>query len=232
LKKTALVWLLVVLGAGGVFSQSNFVRGEDLFLRNKPQEALVFLELSMGEDPANIKTFLYLGVVYQQLDRLDEAVAVYRRILPHAGEETARVAYNLGNVYLMKGDAALAEQYYTQAITADSGYASAYLNRANTRVRGGSLREAIPDYEQYLTLEPRSPKRPRIEQLLTLIRREFAEAERRRLLEEEEALAAAERRRQLLEEVSASLQAAAEDTRGLSAGSEDVLEYDGEFELE
>jgi tetratricopeptide (TPR) repeat protein len=179
-----------------------------------------------------VEAFLYLGIVYEQLGRLDEAVAVYRKILPRAGAETARVAYNLGNAYYSKGNAVFAEQYYTQAIEADGAFASAWLNRANTRVKTGSLRESLSDYETYLSLEPRSPKRPEIERLAAFIREEFAAAERRRLLEEEAARAEAERRQRLLDEVSASLQSAADDARGLSAGSEDVMGYEGEFELE
>ena len=223
----ALVFLGPVL-----FAQTSFTRGEELFMQNRPKEALVFLENAVAEDPAHVKAFLYLGIVYQQLERLDEAVAVYRKILPGAGAETARVACNLGNVYYRKGDAASAEQYYTLAIEADGAWASAWLNRANTRVKAGSLRESLADYERYLDLEPRSPRRPGIERLMALIREEFAAAERRRLLEEEAARAEAERRQRLLDEVSASLQSAADDARGLSAGSEEVMGYEGEFELE
>jgi tetratricopeptide (TPR) repeat protein len=215
-----------------LFAQSNFVRGEELFMQNRPGEALVFLENAVAEDPAHVKAFLYLGIVYQQLDRLDEAIAAYRKILPRAGAETARIAYNLGNAYYGKGSAVFAEQYYTQAIEADNAYASAYLNRANTRVKTGSLKESLSDYEQYLTLEPRSLKRPQIERLIAFIREEFAAEERRKLLAEETARADAERRQRLLDEVSASLQSAADDSKGLSAGSEDVMGYEGEFELE
>jgi tetratricopeptide (TPR) repeat protein len=221
--------LLVVLP---VFSQSNFNRGEELFMQNKPREALVFLENAVAEDPAHVTAFYYLGRVYEQLDRFDEAIAAYRRILPRAGTETVRIAFNLGNAYFMKGNAAFAEQYYTQAIGADSVFAPAYLNRANARIRGGSLREAMADYELYLSLEPRSPKRPEIERMIAFIREEFAAEERRRMMAEEAARAEAERRQRLLEEVSASLQSAAEDSRGLSTGSEGVQDYEGEFELE
>jgi hypothetical protein len=51
-------------------------------------------------------------------------------------------------------------------------------------------------------------------------------------MEEARAAAEAERRQRLLEEVAASLQSSAEETQGLSSGSEDVQGYDGEFELE
>jgi tetratricopeptide (TPR) repeat protein len=228
-----MVGLALFFGAGeGGFAQNAFAQGEELFIRNKPREALGYLETAVAEDPAHIRAALYLGMAYEQLNRAEDAIAVYRRILPRGGAETARIAYNLGNAYYNQGNVTFASQYYTQAIEADPAYASAYLNRANTLIRTNSLKEAILDYEFYLSLEPHSPQRPRIEELVALIREEFAEEERRRIRAEEEARAEAERKRRLLEEVSASLQAAAEETRGLSAGAEDVLEYEGEFELE
>jgi tetratricopeptide (TPR) repeat protein len=233
LRNSALVWgILALCSAGIVHGQSSFTRGEELFMQNKPREALAFLESTVADDPAHVRAFLYLGIAYQQLDRIDDAIAAYRKILPRGGPETARIAYNLGNAYYSKGNAVFAEQFYTQAIETDSTYVPAYLNRANTRVKSGSLREALTDYETYLTLNPRSSKRTEIERLASFIREEFAAGERRKLLAEEAARAEAERRQRLLEEVSASLQAAADESHGLSAGSEDVQGYDGEFELE
>jgi tetratricopeptide (TPR) repeat protein len=230
--KPLLTAVLCLCMAGAGYAQTNFARGEELFMQNKPKEALVFLENTVAEDPAHVKAFLYLGLVYQQLGRVDEAIAAYRKILPRGGGETARIAYNLGNAYYVKGNAVFADQFYTQAIEADPSYASAYLNRANTRVKTGALSQAIPDYEFYLTLEPRSPKRPEIESIVAFIREEFAAEERRKLLAEETARAEAERKKRLLEEVSASLQASAEDSKGLSAGAEGVQGYDGDFVLE
>jgi tetratricopeptide (TPR) repeat protein len=210
----------------------DFQRGEELFLRNRPAEAVGFLEKTAAAEPSNIPAALYLAMAYEQLGRADNAIAVYKRILPTGGAYTALIAYNLANAYYAKGTAVFAEQFYTRAIEADPGYASAYLNRANTRIKTGALKDAIPDYELYLTLEPASPKRPRIERLISLIREEEAAVERRRLAAEAAALAEEERRRQLIDEVSASLQAAAEETQGFTAGSEDITGYEGEFELE
>ena len=225
-------FLLLYVCVPALGAQSSFTRGEELFMQNKPQEALKYLESAVSEDPAHVQAFLYLGIVYLQINRLDDAIATYKKILPRGGIETARIAYNLGNAYFSKGEPAFALQYYNQAIEADPSYSSAYLNRANALVKNGELLEALADYELYLSLEPGSRQREQVLRMLAFIRDEFASEERRRVMAEEAARAEAERRRRLLEEVTESLQAAAEDARGLSAGHEDVQDYDSEFELE
>ncbi|MDR1585926.1 MAG: tetratricopeptide repeat protein [Treponema sp.] len=231
--------LLLLFGAILSSAQANFRRGEELFMQNKPKEALVYLENSIAEDPAHVQAFLYLGIVYEQLNRIDEAIAAYRKILPRARNLTPYVAANLGNAYFRKGNIEYAEQFYTQALEADPVYASAYLGRANSRVKAGSLKEAIVDYELYLSLEPRSSRRPEIERLIALIREDFAAEERRKLLAEEAEREEAERqqrllaeKQRLLDEVSASLQSSADNSQGLSTGIESVEGYEGEFELE
>jgi len=227
-----LVFFLFVCGVPALCAQTSFARGEDLFMQNKPQEALKYLETAAAEDPAHVQAFLYLGIVYLQLNRVDDAIVVLKKILPKGGAETARIAYNLGNAYYVKGNADLARQFYSQAIQADPSYASAYLNRANALVKSGQLQDALGDYETYLSKEPNSPKRDQVVKLMAFIREEFAAAERRRVMAEEAARAEAERKKRLLEEVTGSLQAAAEDSKGLSAGTEDVQDYDNEFELQ
>jgi tetratricopeptide (TPR) repeat protein len=231
-KKAILTLGFIAMALGVAYGQSSFAQGEELFLHNKPQEALAYLESAVAEDPGNIRAFLYLGIAYQQLQRLDEAIVVYRRALPMAGQDTALIAFNLGNIYYAKGNVPQAEDCYTQALAANPGYASAYLNRANARLTRKALREALGDYEFYLSLEPNSAKRGRIQQLIVAIRADFATAERERILAEAQAAAEAERKRRILEEAAASLQSAVDETKGLSSGSEDVLGYDGEIELE
>jgi len=231
LKKINLVffWLFTVVFCYG---QSNFSKGEELMMQNKPAEAVIFLENAVGEDPAHAVGWLYLGVVYEQLNRLDEAIAVYRRVLPTAGNLSANIAFNLGNAYFSKGNSELAEQYYTQAIGFNSVYSRAYLGRANTRIKSGNLRNAIDDYEQYMTLEPRSTQKAKIDQLVTLVRAELAAEERRRILAEEEERRLAEERQRLLDAVSASLNSVADNSKGISSGTENVEGYEGEFILE
>jgi tetratricopeptide (TPR) repeat protein len=232
MRKTMFLPLLAALWIPFLGAQASLSQGEDYFMQNKPQEAIPFLENAVLENPNETRAYLYLGIAYQQLNRLDDAVAVYLKALPKGGSETARIACNLGNLYFAMGKADSAEHYYTQALEADPSYAAAYLNRANIRIKTSALQDALLDYEFFLSLEPRSPKRIKIEQLVALIRSEFAAQERQRLLAEEAARAEAVRRQRLLEEVSSSLQAAAEESEGLSSGAEAVQGYEGEFELE
>jgi tetratricopeptide (TPR) repeat protein len=79
------------------------------------------------------------------------------------------------------GSNAEAEASYTRAITADRTYVSAYLGRANTRMKTGSIPAAVTDYEQYLQLEPNTPQKETILQLLAYIRAALAESEQQTL---------------------------------------------------
>ena len=231
MKKFSLCAALVFL-ASLSFGQENFGRGEDLFMQNRPTEAAIFFESAIAQDPTHVMAHLYLGIAYEQMGRLDEAIAVYRQVLGRAGDMTAIIATNLGNAYFRRGLIVDAIAMYAHSMEADRSYAPAYLGRANARIREGSLNDAISDYEQYLLLEPRAPQRTNIERLIMYIRAEFVEAERLRRVAEENARAEAERRRRMLEEVSASLQGAAGASQGLSAGAEDIEAFEGEFELE
>ncbi|MDR0410795.1 MAG: tetratricopeptide repeat protein [Treponema sp.] len=163
---------LLVLPSWGFALDDNFSKGEELFLQDKPAESLAYLQAAAAAPDAPPQTFLYLGIAYIQLGRMNEAVAVYRQILPSAGEYTALVAFNLGNLYYARNDFVTAEDYYNQSIDADPSFASAYLNRANTRLRKGETTFAIADYWQYLSLKGDSEKRPQIEQILTVLQGE------------------------------------------------------------
>ena len=228
-KPLVILWLLTAVFCYG---QSNFTRGEELLMQNKPAEAVGFLEQAVAEDPAHVQANLYLGIVYEQLGRTEQAITVYRRILPQAGNLSANVANNLGNAYFQRGNTDEAERYYTEAIGHNSVYSRAYLGRANTRIKAGNLMSAVTDYEQYLLLEPATAQRANIERLIALLRQEAATAELRRQMAEEEERRLAEERQRLLDSVSASLQSAADSSQGLSTGAESVEGYEGEFVLE
>jgi tetratricopeptide (TPR) repeat protein len=160
-----------------LFAQNNnFDQGEALFLQNKLEESLAYLEAVITAPDAPLQAYLYLGVVYQQINRPDDAVVLYKKILPHAGDSTALVAYNLGNIYYGKKDFLSAETCYTQAIQEDGSFAPAYLNRANTRLQNGNIDQAVADYTYYLVLDSDTPQRTQIEAVLAAIQKAGDEA--------------------------------------------------------
>jgi len=189
IKKIAFVLVFIFLFAGGsrlCFAQTNLKRGEELFMQNNPGQAVTFLERAFAEDQTNVTACLYLGYVYEQLGRVDEAIAIYRRILPNAGELSANVATNLGNLYFNRGNYEEAERWYTQSIDKNPSYSQAFLSRGNTRIKSGNLLNAISDYEQYITLVPQDIQRSNIEQVISVIRAEIAVEEMKKQIAAEE----------------------------------------------
>ena len=230
-KKILIIGILPLLTVF-CYAQTNLAKGEEFLMQNNPAQAVAFLERALAEDGANVTIYLYLGIVYEQLGRANDAINVYTRVLPRAGNLSANVAGNLGNVYFSRGNIEEAERFYTQALAFNSTYSSAFLGRANTRIKSGQLLNAVTDYEQYLTLEPRSPQRDNIERLVSLIRTEIATEEMKKQLAAEEAARLQAERQRLLDSVSASLQSLSDSSKSISSGAESVEQYSGDFELD
>ncbi len=222
-------------------AQEAFLRGESLFLQNKPEDALAYLEAAVVAPEAPLAAFLYLAMAYQQVNRPDDAIAVYQKVLPTAGDSTALAAYSMGNVYYGKGDFAAAEAAYTQALDADAFYTSACLNRANTRLRLENLDGAFDDYTQYLALVSDTPQRAQIEAVLAALQksRDEAAAAAQKKADEEIAAAILDLEREIkardtipaivlamqtMDAISAELKAADEETASALSEAEAAAE--------
>ncbi len=251
-----LILILLLAPAAGAFAIDFFVEGERLFRENKPAEAAPLLLQASSQENTDPRVFVYLGLCYQLLGRYDDAVTTFMKGTSARGSDKRILFLNAGNVYYLSESFTEADQMYTRAIAADTAYAPPYLNRANSRLKLEQIENALADYSMYLILDPASPQKTQIQQLMALLSGEItarqeaarlaaealkaSEEEKARLaLEaaeraarlEAERLAAAERYKKLLDEVSSSLQSVDEATT-LSAGSENLMEYNEEGELE
>jgi tetratricopeptide (TPR) repeat protein len=233
---------------------SLFEEGEKLFMQNKPEEAKKVLEAALAEDSDNEKIYLYLGIIYEQLDNNEKAISIMEVGAKVAKEKKERFFFNMGNNYFSLGQKEKAEAMYSQAIEHNGGYAKAYLNRANTRLANEDYRGAVDDYTHYLSLRPSAPQKEKIERVIELLKQKIVEAEQKRREEElrrqeeerrkkEEARRKAEeerrrreeekrRQEQLLQDVLNSIENASEDTSSMSADSEDIEDLDMELELQ
>jgi tetratricopeptide (TPR) repeat protein len=216
---------LIAILASFVLNLTALQQGEKLFLENKPQAALPLLEQALYEDPGNERLYLYLGVVYEQLNNPDKSIQVLRRGLNVASGLKDMLYFNLGNNLFRQKEYTVAEQMYSNALEANRTFEDAYLNRANARLQLGSYSAAREDYIEYLRLAPNNPQREPIERLIALLAGLLDEQER---LKQEELA----KQKALLNEVLNSLKNASEDTRNLSAGSENIQEQYDEVDIQ
>ncbi len=156
------------------------------------------LEAALSEEPENEKVYLYLGIIYEQLDMHEKAVNILEIGLTTGSHYRNKMLFNLGNNYYVMGQKEKALSSYSQLIEEKGGYAVAYLNRANTYLALERHREAVDDYTAYLSLRPSAPQKEKIEELIDLIKQSIAEKERHK--REEELRRQEEEKRRLEEE--------------------------------
>ncbi len=197
------LFLLLTASLSAASAQSsNFARGEELFLQNKPEEAVTYLKKAYSKKE-NPKVYEYLSLSYFQLGMYEEGIAVVNAGMKVSGTDKKLLAFNAGNAAFLAGKYEAAENWYTTAIMADGSYSSPVINRANTRIYEGKIADARTDYIRFLELEPNDYRRPEIEEILKEIDNQIAqeeERERARLAEEkriaeEEARLAEEQRK-------------------------------------
>jgi tetratricopeptide (TPR) repeat protein len=104
-------------------------------------------ELADG-DPDDVNVQRKLALAYYNLDRLDDAATIYKRLL--AVEEDAVLRNRLGNTLRDMGDEKGAETAYRKAVTDDPTVAPPYLNLAELLWRQGRDDEALAVIDQGL----------------------------------------------------------------------------------
>jgi len=235
---SALVLAVLILLPSSAFSLDYFAEGERLFRENKPSEAIAPLyqaSLAAGTDP---KVFNYLGLCYRMTGKYDDAISIFMKGTSAPGTDRKLLFCNAGNVYFAQNMFVEAEMMYSKSVEIDSAYAPAYLQRANARVRLENFPKAVDDYTVYLMLDPASWQKESIRQLIALLSTTIKQkeetaalAEAQKATAEAEKKAAAERYQKLLDDVSASLQSI-DGASTKSAGSENIMDYNEEGQLE
>ncbi len=234
-----LTLICITSSAGAQTSEELFNKGLESFKWQKSEEAAGYFQQAAHADPGRDIYYLYLGIISHQSGKLLEAEDIYSRGIEINGSERDRLLLNRGNLRSSLSDYDGASSDYSSVIDAGGTLSSsALLNRANMELNRSSFLLAVDDYTEYLVREPESPQRATIEELLNLLNARLssdaqtaaAAAEQARMEEErrlaEEAARAEEeaRRAALMEEALQSLSNSGEDTKSISAGSENIRE--------
>lgn len=231
------IFLFTLFQAEPTFAQSNpavsNVKEEavELFMENKPAEAAPMFETLLRQEPSNVDFYLYLATCYEQLGNINAALQTYEEGLSNTSGNKSKFYYNMGNLYQKKESYDQAVEMYDKALSADSSFSSAYLNRANVNVRQSDYSEAVADYRVFLSIEPNSPQRANIEKMISLLNNKILLAEQKRREEEQKRKEEEARQEELLKQVLDSLEKSGSETQNLSAGTGEVKEHQEEFDI-
>lgn len=98
MKKTVFLFLLFPVF---IFAQSDFDKGEKLFLDQKFDEAKVFFDFFLTKNPSNLKTIEYLGDIAGHNKSWDKAIYYYNQLKKLKPSE-ANYFYKYGGALGMK----------------------------------------------------------------------------------------------------------------------------------
>jgi protein O-mannosyl-transferase len=126
-----------------------------IVLERSPAESARFFERALQQKPDLLEARLSLGFAYQQVGRLDEAVAEYRKAI--ASQPTKPEAYNnLCSALQQKGDARGALTACGEALRLAPNYAKAHLNMGFALGGIGDAR-ALEHLAEAVRLDPDQP---------------------------------------------------------------------------
>lgn len=127
------------------------------YLQGDKKEAIEKLERVAAHNPTDAKILDYLGTLYENEGRFQEAIQTYKKALGiiDENEEKARVYESLGLVYhnhTKQFD--LAEEAFKNALKYDPKQATIYINLGETYRVKGMLKEAVNQQRMALQLDP------------------------------------------------------------------------------
>ncbi len=151
----------------------SFEKGKKYFKQNQPQLAIPYLENAILDENTDPAAYIFLGVSYYQTAQFEKAINIDEVGMKKKDSNTSILAYNGGNAAFSLGDFNRADVMFSLSLTADPLYPSAWLNRANTRMKQDRLDKAIDDYKQFLYLAPNDEQAPRVQILIGLLQEEL-----------------------------------------------------------
>ncbi|HSD53513.1 MAG TPA: tetratricopeptide repeat protein [Burkholderiales bacterium] len=136
--------------------QARFRHNDALMLAQAgdPATAERELEEAIALEPGNVTSHNYLGMVRQQLGRLEDAAAAYRAALTISPDDPL-VATNYGNCLLAKGEIDAAIELLRRSVGREPRNPVAQNNLGSALNAAGDVRGAIAAYRKAVETEPR-----------------------------------------------------------------------------
>ena len=233
IKKTPIILILFfIFSFINLYAQEKiFKTAEDLFINNKPNEAIPLFISALQQEPNNEKIYLFLGISYAQTKNYNKSVETFLEGARKAPKDRDVFYYNAGNIYYILGQYVPADEMYSRALKENANNKHVYLNRANTRLNMQMYEEALADYKVFLAFDHQNYQRESILKLINILESKLTFEKELKIEEEQRKLAEERRRQELLNEVLGSLKNVGSETRNVSAGTEKIGDYAEELDL-
>lgn len=125
-----------------------------LYLIRKNPVATGYFQTAIRIDPNRTEGYYLLGMTYQEMENIPEAIDSYEKLLAIA-PDFKHAHYNLGYINLVYvNDFEKAIHYFTEAISLDPVYTDAYFNRGYSYELMGDFANARKDYLKALDIVP------------------------------------------------------------------------------
>ncbi len=122
--------------------------------QQKYEEALIWLERAVQEDPKQPALQNSLANLYKNLGNLDLAKKHYEKAL-QLKPDYATAQHNLANIYYQQSEYKQAAEHYRLAIQSQPNYADAHYHLGNTLTQLNESDHAIEEYRVAIDLDPK-----------------------------------------------------------------------------
>lgn len=150
-----LIWITTV-----TFAQNKEVYrtiADSLLIEGKANELLLYFENELKKYSENEDVIRWLGFVHIELNNFDAAEVYYRMALK-ANPKCARCYFNLGRIYVGKGDYEKAMGFIEDAMNLDSQDPIYYSLRGRLKEIKGDKFGALIDHDKSVELDPDNPE--------------------------------------------------------------------------
>ena len=115
-----------------------------------------YLERALLIDPNDIGVLKAIAAVYVGRDELDKALDIFSRTLEQTEENQAKadLHFNLGTVYLKKGNPSEAEYHFEEAVYLNQEDTEAIFRLARTLEESERWRSALSYYKDLISMDP------------------------------------------------------------------------------
>ena len=116
------------------------------------------LQSLLKADPKNLKALIELGNLYFDADQFDLSIQAYSQAL-EIDPKNADVRTDMGIMFRRKGDSDRAIAEFKRAAQSDPKHANSRYNLGVVLLHDkGDIKEAIKAWEDYLKVDPSSPR--------------------------------------------------------------------------